>query len=61
MAAALLFPILGKGAVGAGIVLFTLASVFAYLAALHPAFTAAGFTAAIILVLAGNAEPGQGA
>ena len=57
VAAALLFPILGKGPVGAGIVLFVLASVFAYLAALHPAFTAAGFTAAIILVFGGTSEP----
>ena len=57
VAAALLFPVLGKGPVGAGIVLFLLASVFAYLAALHPALTAAGFTAAIILVFGGTAEP----
>jgi len=57
VAAALLVPILGKGPVGAGVVLFVLASFFAYLAALHPAFTAAGFTAAIILVFGGTAEP----
>ena len=57
VAAALLFPILGKGPVGAGVVLFMLASMFAYFAALHPAFTAAGFTAAIILVFGGTAEP----
>jgi uncharacterized membrane protein YccC len=57
VAAALLFPILGKGPVGAGVVLFVLASVFAYFAVLHPAFTAAGFTAAIILVFGGTSEP----
>jgi uncharacterized membrane protein YccC len=38
-------------------VLFLLASLFAYLAVLHPAFTAAGFTAAIILVFGGQGEP----
>jgi uncharacterized membrane protein YccC len=57
VAAALLFPILGKGPVGAGITLFMLASIFAYLTALHTAFTAAGFTAAIILVFGGISEP----
>jgi len=57
VAAALLFPVLGKGPVGAGLVLLLLASLFAYLAALHPAFTAAGFTAAIILVFGGTSEP----
>jgi len=57
LAAALLFPILGKGPVGTGVVLFGLASLFAYLTALHPAFTAAGITAAIILVFGGQGEP----
>lgn len=57
IAAALLIPILGKGPVGAGLVLFLLASFFGYLAALHGAFTAAGFTAAFILVFGGQGEP----
>lgn len=57
LAAALLVPLLGKGPVGVGVVLFLLASVFAYLTALHPAFTAAGITAAIILVFGGQGEP----
>ena len=57
LAAALLLPLLGTGAVRAGIALFILASLFAYLAALHPSFSAAGFTAALILVFGGIEEP----
>jgi uncharacterized membrane protein YccC len=57
IAAALLIPLLGKGPVGAGLVLFLLASFFGYLTAIHPAFTAAGFTAALILVFGGLGEP----
>jgi len=57
VAAALLMPLLGKGTIGVGAVLFLLASFFGYLTALHPAFSAAGFTAAIILVFGGIAEP----
>ncbi len=57
LAAALLMPLLGKETVGVGLVLFVLATFFTYLAALHPAFTAAGFTAAIILVFGGISEP----
>jgi uncharacterized membrane protein YccC len=57
LAAALLIPVLGGGPVGAGIVLFLLAWFFGYLTALHPAFTAAGFTAALILVFGGQGEP----
>lgn len=57
LAAALFIPILGKGPVGVLIVLFLLASFFAYLTALHPSFTAAGFTAALILVFGGTGEP----
>lgn len=57
LAAALLVPLLGNGPVGAGIVLFLLASFFGYLTALHSAFTAAGFTAALILVFGGQGEP----
>ena len=40
--AALLVPVLGRGPVGVGIVLLLLGSLFGYLTALHPAFTAAG-------------------
>lgn len=59
LAAALLIPMLGRGPIGVGIVLFVLATVFAYMTALHPAFTAAGITAAIILVFGGQGEPWQ--
>ena len=59
LAAALLIPILGKGPIGVLIVLFLLATLFGYLTALHPAFTAAGFTAALILVFGGQGEPGH--
>jgi uncharacterized membrane protein YccC len=48
---------IGTGPVGVGVVLFLLATFFAWLSALHPAFTAAGFTAAIILVFGGTSEP----
>jgi uncharacterized membrane protein YccC len=57
LAAALLLPLLGTGAVRAGIALFLLASFFAYLTAIHPSFSAAGFTAAMILVFGGLQEP----
>ncbi len=57
LAAALLLPLLGTGTVRAGIALFILASFFAYLTALHPSFSAAGFTAALILVFGGLQEP----
>jgi uncharacterized membrane protein YccC len=57
VSAALLIPILGKGPVGVGVVLFLLGSLFGYLTVLHPAFTAAGFTAALILVFGGLGEP----
>jgi uncharacterized membrane protein YccC len=57
LAAALLIPVLGRGPIGVLIVLFLLASVFGYLTALHPSFSAAGFTAALILVFGGQGEP----
>jgi uncharacterized membrane protein YccC len=57
LAAALLLPMLGTGAVRVAVALFTLASFFAYLTALHPSFSAAGFTAALILVFGGLEEP----
>jgi uncharacterized membrane protein YccC len=59
LAAALLIPILGNGPVGVLIVLFLLGTLFGYLTALHAAFTAAGFTAALILVFGGQGEPGH--
>ena len=57
LAAALLMPMLGDGLVSVGVVLFLLATLFGYLTSLHPAFTAAGFTAALILVFGGQGEP----
>lgn len=57
LAAALLIPVLGRGPIGVLIVLFLLASFFGYLTALHPSFSAAGFTAALILVFGGTGEP----
>lgn len=57
VSAALLMPVLGRGPVGVLIVLFLLATFFGYLTSLHPAFTAAGFTAALILVFGGQGEP----
>jgi uncharacterized membrane protein YccC len=50
-------PMLGNGPVGVGVVLFLLATLFGYLTSLHSAFTAAGFTAALILVFGGQGEP----
>ena len=57
VSAALFLPLLGRGPVGVLIVLFLLATCFGYLTLLHPAFTAAGFTAALILVFGGQGEP----
>jgi uncharacterized membrane protein YccC len=57
LAAALLMPYLGTGPARVGVVLFLLASLFGYLTALHPSFSAAGFTAALILVFGGQGEP----
>jgi uncharacterized membrane protein YccC len=57
IAAALVVPLLGTGATRTGIALFLLASLFGYLAALHPSFTAAGFTVALILVFSSRQEP----
>jgi uncharacterized membrane protein YccC len=51
VAAMLLFTLLGPGTVRVGIMLFVLASLFGALTVLHPSFSAAGFTAAIVLVL----------
>jgi uncharacterized membrane protein YccC len=57
LAAALLMPWLGTGQVSAGVTIFLLASLFGYLTSLHPSFSAAGFTAALILVFGGQGEP----
>jgi uncharacterized membrane protein YccC len=51
LAAMLLFMILGPGAVRVGIMLFVLATLFGSLTLLHPSFSAAGFTAAIVLLI----------
>ena len=57
VAAAILMPLLGDSTVAVGVILFLLGSLFGYLTALHTAFTAAGFTAALILVFGGQGEP----
>ena len=51
VAAMLLFIVIGPGTVRVGIMLFVLATLFGFLTVLHPSFSAAGFTAAIVLVL----------
>ncbi len=51
LAAMLLFMILGPGAFRVGIMLFILATLFGSLTVLHPSFSAAGFTAAIVLLI----------
>lgn len=51
LAAMLLFMIFGPGVVRIGIMLFVLATLFGFLTVLHPSFSAAGFTVAIVLVL----------
>jgi uncharacterized membrane protein YccC len=50
-AAILLMVIFGIGTVRVAIILFLLASLFGFLTVHHPSFSAAGFTAAIVLVL----------
>lgn len=57
VSAAVLMPALGNGSIGVGLALFLLATLFGYLTSLHPSFTAAGFTAALILVFGGQGEP----
>jgi uncharacterized membrane protein YccC len=51
VAAMLLFMMLGPGTVRIGIALFVLATLFGFLTVLHPSFSAAGFTAAIVLLI----------
>ncbi|HSY91381.1 MAG TPA: FUSC family protein [Candidatus Binatus sp.] len=58
LAAALLIPILGRGPIGVLVVLFLLATLFGYLTAQHPAFTAAGSPPRSSLCLADKANPG---
>jgi uncharacterized membrane protein YccC len=53
VAAMLLITILGPGSLRVGIALLVLATLFGYLTVLHPSFSAAGFTAAIVLVIGG--------
>ncbi len=50
-------PVFGNAPAHAGVALFLLATLFGYLTSLHPAFTAAGFTAALIMVFGGQGEP----
>jgi uncharacterized membrane protein YccC len=51
LAAMLLMVLFGIGTFRVGIVLFALATLFGFLTVHHPSFSAAGFTAAIVLVL----------
>jgi uncharacterized membrane protein YccC len=51
LAAMLVMTIVGLGTLRVGVTLFVLASVFGFLTVQHPSFSAAGFTAAIVLVL----------
>jgi uncharacterized membrane protein YccC len=57
LAASLLTPIIGTGPVRTGITLFVLAALFAYLNTLHPSFSVAGFTAALVLLLGSQQQP----
>jgi len=57
LAAALLTPVIGMGPVRTGITLFVLAALFAYLNTLHPSFSVAGFTAALVLLLGSQQQP----
>jgi len=47
---------LGTGPLRAGAALFLLASFFGYLSALHPSFSTAGYTAALVLVFSSRQE-----
>jgi uncharacterized membrane protein YccC len=51
LAAIVLMALFGLGTVRIGIELFALAALFGFLTVKHPSFSAAGFTAAIVLVL----------
>src|SRR5580704_18832478 len=51
LAAIVLMLIFGLGTVRIGVALFILAALFGFLTVKHPSFSAAGFTAAIVLLL----------
>jgi uncharacterized membrane protein YccC len=51
LAAMVLMVIFGLGTIRIGIILFVLATLFGFLTLKHPSFSAAGFTAAIVLLL----------
>jgi uncharacterized membrane protein YccC len=57
LAAAVVGPWIGTGAIRTGFILFVLASLFAFLTTLHPSFSAAGFTAALVLLLGTQLQP----
>jgi uncharacterized membrane protein YccC len=56
-AAALLTPVMGMGPVRTGLILFALSALFAFLTTIHPSFSAAGFTAAFVLLLGSEIQP----
>ena len=57
LAAGVVGPWIGMGAIRTGLVLFALAALFAFLTTLHPSFSAAGFTAALVLLLGTQQQP----
>ena len=56
-AAALVMPVVGIGPVRTGLILFGLSALFAFLTTIHPSFNAAGFTAALVLLLGSQMQP----
>lgn len=56
-AAALVTPVFGMGPVRTGLILFGLSALFAFLTTIHPSFSAAGFTAALVLLLGSQGQP----
>jgi uncharacterized membrane protein YccC len=56
-AAALVTPVFGMGPVRTGLILFGLSALFAFLTTIHPSFSAAGFTAALVLLLGSQMQP----
>jgi uncharacterized membrane protein YccC len=56
-AAALVTPVIGMGPVRTGLILFGLSALFAFLTTIHPSFSAAGFTAALVLLLGSQIQP----
>ena len=57
LAAALVTPVIGTGQLRTAIILFGLAALFAFLTTIHPSFSAAGFTAALVLLLGSPQQP----